>query len=899
MESLNILYSNINSYNNKKRLINHYIQNNDISCTLFVETKTKNDSTIGYQNWNVIHHPGNIVNTNLRGGSLIQLHPRFQLIKTNAPSINNPLNDCIHVAIPFKNDQLHLFLVYFHPNSLIEETVFTKANLYKYSIIIGDFNINNSRKKRQLTRFLTTSGFNKYETEPTFIMPNNEDTTPDLILYSANLKNNIKRAEVIADLGADHLGIQLFFDMEAALTTYSYNHVKYKFQKCDIDQVNAQIGNSINKNPTINKAYISEFNSRLSDIILENTPKTSGGFHKYELPPFIIKQIKFKRKMYREYRMNKNPAIKRYINNLSKSIHAMVQQYNNHKWVQACEEINDSKGKKFYEKINKITKYKQRSTSIGTLVEGNKQFSTDSEKAGMLANYFKKAFTPEVSLQSDAETENSVNKWYDEYFGRNQKTTNIQINEEEYFETLAKQKNSAPGHDRIPWTIFKNLNTRIHQHIIKIYNFCISNSHIPQTWKTGHVVVIHKPNTDSKKASSYRPITLLPVIGKLFEKLIRKLMLAACSAQIPKFQYGFREKHSTTHPLIILTSNIETTRLEHKHTAALFLDINKAFDSVWHRGLLFKLAQMKIPDYLIHITRSFLENRVLKIKVNNTFSNTFTPLQGVPQGSPLSPVLYNLFCYDIFHRVNPNSYILQYADDTALIANGNNVAKTIQNLQQLIGKTEEWFHRWKMKPNPNKSQFIIFYHTPKPSSPTVKLADIHIKPTSVIKYLGLQIDQKLNFKNHFTIIKKRTIARAKYFRNLTYKNSGINSETAGTIYKAICRPLLEYAHPVFINCKRNVQKIIQTAETTALRSISKIRHPQNPIHNPPNQYLYHRTKTKPILNRIEKLNQKFAKNQHNLDILNQMCNSRLTNTSRYKHPQKTLLQQIHKLNEEE
>lgn len=898
MENLNILYSNINSYNNKKRLINHYIQNNDVSCALFVETKTKNDSSVGYQNWNIIHHPGNIVNTNLRGGSLIQLNPRFKLIKTNAPAINNPLNDCLHIAVPFKNDQLHLFLVYFHPNSLIEETVFTKAALCKYSIIIGDFNVNNSRKRKQLTRFLNTSGFSKYETEPTFIMPNNNDTTPDLLLYSTNLENNIKKVKVIADLGADHLGIQLSFDMEAALTTYGNNLERYKFHKCDVEQVNAQMKNFINRNRTINEAYISEFNSKLSATIQENTPKSNCGFYKYELPPFIIKQIKLKRKLYREYRLNKNPAIKSYINDLSKGIHAMVRQFNNHKWVQVCEEINESKGKKFFEKINKLTKYNQKSASTGTLVEGNEQYNTDSEKAGILASYFKKAFTPEVNLQSDAENEASVNKWYEEYFARNQETTSIEIKEEEYFETLAKQKNSSPGHDHIPWTIYKKLDIRIHQHIIKIYNFCINNSHIPQTWKTGNIVVIHKPNTDPKKVSSYRPITLLPVIGKLFEKLIKNLMLAAVSAHIPKFQYGFREQHSTTHPLIVLTSNIETTRLDHKQTAALFLDINKAFDSVWHRGLLFKLAQMKMPDYLVHITRSFLENRILKIKVNNTFSNTFTPLQGVPQGSPLSPTLYNLFCYDIFQRVNHNSYVLQYADDTALIAHGNDVTKTIQSLQQLIFKIEEWFHRWKMKPNPNKSQFIIFYHTPKPSSPTVELANMHIKPTSIIQYLGLQIDHKLNFKNHFTIIKKRITTRAKYFKSLTYKNSGISSVTAGTIYKAICRPLLEYAHPVFINCKKNVQKIVQTAETTALRSISKIRHPQNPIHNPPNQYLYNRTKTKPILTRLKRLNQRFAQRQHNLDILNQMCTTRQTNTSRYKHPQKTLLQQIHRLNEE-
>lgn len=141
--------------------------------------------------------------------------------------------------------------------------------------------------------------------------------------------------------------------------------------------------------------------------------------------------------------------------------------------------------------------------------------------------------------------------------------------------------------------------------------------------------------------------------------------------------------------------------------------------------------------------------------------------------------------------------------------------------------------------------------------------------------------------------------RAKYFRSLTYKTFGINTETAGIIYKTICRPLLEYAHPLFMNCRKNTIKTIQTAETTALRCISKLRHPQNPMHNPPNNLLYEKTKTKPIQDRLEELNKKFAKRPHNIDILTQMCIRRTSDTSRYRNPQKTILQHIQESREHE
>lgn len=893
MQDLNILYSNINSFIKKKTVINHYIQTNDIHCALFVETKTRESSAINYQNWNIIHQPGNVVNTNLRGGSLIQLHPCFKLNKTNPPAINNALNSCLHITTPFLDDRLHIFLTYIHPMSLIEENIFIKAALCKYAIVIGDFNVCNNRKKKQLDKFIKTTNFEIYKTEPTFIMPNNEDSTPDLILYTNNLKNNFKKVTVIPDLGADHLGIQIQFDMQSPPTPCAQS-TKFKFHRCKVDRVNAEIVNYISSNREVNKDHINEFATKLAKSILANSPRSENKYYTYELPPFIIKQIKLKRKLYREYRLNKDPIIKRQLNELSKGIHIMVQQFNNSKWVQACKEINDSHGKKFYSKVNQLTRYRSKA-AISSIREDDKEFSTDEEKAHLFEKHYKKAFTPENSSQYNQNNKEAVDKWYTGFFNQIPSIPNIKTDENEYFEILSNQKDTSPGHDSMPWTVLKKLSYSIHEHIINIFNYCLNKCYFPGIWKTGDVIVIHKPNTDPKIASNYRPITLLPVLGKLFEKIIRKMLLESTSSYIPVFQYGFKAQNSTTHPLTILTSNVETARLNHQHTSALFLDINKAFDSVWHEGLLYKLAKMGTPDFLIHLTRQFLEGRFLKVRINNTYSDTFKPLQGVPQGSPLSPLLYNLYCYDIYQPRKPNRYILQYADDTALVAHGHNLDQTIGIMQDLVEEVQGWFQKWRLKPNPKKSQFMIFYHNHKPTSPTVNLINTVIKPSQTIKYLGVQIDNKINFKNHLSITKKKVITRAKYFRSLTYKNQGINIRTASKIYKSICRPLLEYAHPILINCNNIAKKIMQTAETSALRVITKMRHPSNPIHNPPNPLLYEKTGIVPINSRIAELNRRFAKRPQNLRILNEMSITRKENKSRFKRPQNTTIQILTKL----
>lgn len=863
---------------------------------MFVETKTKTESAVMYQNWNIIHKPGNIVNTNTRGGSLVQMHPKFQLIKANAPAINNPLNECLHFATPFLNERLHIFLIYNHPTSLIEESVFRKAALYKYCIIIGDFNINNKAGKNRLSQFLRKADFQIYQTEPTFIMPNNNDTTPDLIVHSRELKKHFEKVELIPDLGADHLAIEIEMNIITSPKQENTEEDKYRFQKCNTQLVNRIMGEYVGENMLIHEQHITEFNDKLSKTILDNTPKYKPQYYNYELPAYIIQMIKLKRRMYREYKTHKDPQTKKHINALGKNISLMIQQYNEHKWLQTCKEIDESQGKKFYDKLNKVTKYKCRSTTQ-TITEANKQYITDSEKTEVFADHFQEAFTPELNQNYEARSKNLVDKWYDGYFSKSIGAPDIEIEESDYFELLSRQKNTSAGHDNIPWLVFKKLDSEIHKHVLKIFNFCINNGFIPQTWKTGNITVIHKPNTDPKKTRNYRPITLLPVMGKLFEKIIRKLLTTAASKNIPNFQYGFKQKHSTTHPLTILASNIQTTRLNHQHTAALFLDINKAFDSVWHRGMLFKLAQMNVPRYLILLIKSFLEHRTLRIKINNTLSKPFIPLQGVPQGSPLSPLLYNLYCYDIFSQTDPNNYLLQYADDTALVTHAKSINIATEKLQSLITTIESWFNRWRLKPNPDKSQFIIFFHTPKSSSPTVRLANIAIKPVNSIKYLGVQIDHKLNFKQHSSITKKRAVTRARYFRSLTYKKHGIDLSTAGTIYKTICRPLLEYSHPIFINCGNSVKKTIQTTETMALRSITKLRHPDNPIHNPPNYLLYQTTKTVPILDRLGALFRKFARTDHNMDLLKQMCIGRTSQTTKYKNPEKTIFQHLQEISE--
>lgn len=154
----------------------------------------------------------------------------------------------------------------------------------------------------------------------------------------------------------------------------------------------------------------------------------------------------------------------------------------------------------------------------------------------------------------------------------------------------------------------------------------------------------------------------------------------------------------------------------------------------------------------------------------------------------------------------------------------------------------------------------------------------------------------MSLMSHTIHNKKKCINRSKHFRSLTYKNKGISTKTAAHIYETICRPLLEYCHPIYITSNKTVRKILSTAETTSLRGITKMRHPRNSLYNPPNSLLYQVTKIIPIEEQIKNLWKKFAVKQSNTDILKTYIIERDPNRRpNRKTPPNTIWEELQKL----
>jgi hypothetical protein len=221
---------------------------------------------------------------------------------------------------------------------------------------------------------------------------------------------------------------------------------------------------------------------------------------------------------------------------------------------------------------------------------------------------------------------------------------------------------------------------------------------LPGQWKVSQIVTILKPGKPAEDVKSYRPISLLPVLSKVFEKLFTTRIhpILQSTQLIPDHQFGFRHKHATIEQEHRVT-NIIHGALEHKqYCTAAFLDISQAFDKVWQEGLLFKL-KIYLPGNMYTILQSYLMNRHFRIKYRESYSSLRPVLAGVPQGSVLGPLFYLIYTANL--PTLADSTTATFADDTAILAVHENPTEAMHRLQRHLNKIQSWLYKWRMKAN--------------------------------------------------------------------------------------------------------------------------------------------------------------------------------------------------------
>ncbi|GFT39585.1 RNA-directed DNA polymerase from mobile element jockey [Trichonephila clavipes] len=197
---------------------------------------------------------------------------------------------------------------------------------------------------------------------------------------------------------------------------------------------------------------------------------------------------------------------------------------------------------------------------------------------------------------------------------------------------------------------------------------------------------------------------------------------------------------------------IKTGFKDKRSTGVIFLDIQKAFDRVWHVEMLYKLIRIKTSPHLTKIIRSYLSNRNFAVRVNNTYSNYKNVNSGVPQGSLLGPTLFNIFVNDIL-KSRPTTICL-YADDITIMSQHTELNVISHFLHRHLVELEGWFSRWKIALNSPKTEAVFFSHHRNKKLQVVHVNNNPIPWSQNMKYLGVILDKNFTFHQHITQIKK-------------------------------------------------------------------------------------------------------------------------------------------------
>ncbi|GBP10396.1 Probable RNA-directed DNA polymerase from transposon BS [Eumeta japonica] len=315
-------------------------------------------------------------------------------------------------------------------------------------------------------------------------------------------------------------------------------------------------------------------------------------------------------------------------------------------------------------------------------------------------------------------------------------------------QTLVKSLNTrkAPGLDGISNKAIKCFSIPLLSLLVAIFNACLKNCYFPPAWKEAEVIGIHKPGKPRDLPASYRPISLLSGLDKIFEKILKTRLSDHLLGKglIIDEQFGFCPAHSCPQQVLRLVEYVSEGFETERSTVAVFFDVAKAFDRVWHAGLIYKLYSLQVLDRLIITIQNYLANRHFTFRHERTHSTRRLIRAGVPQGSTLSPLLYSAYTNDIPRPSSSGVQLALFADDTALFYGSRNRSTrfTLLPLQRAIDELGQWFRKWRIEVNPDKSAAIQFKYGKIRSrlivdknTPNLKMLDANIPWQRNYKYL--------------------------------------------------------------------------------------------------------------------------------------------------------------------
>lgn len=769
-----------------------------------------------------------------RGGCAILVHQSVSYREIKLP---NDI-ECMAVEVFFAESSLSIVNVY-HPESTSNGSFFTDIldKLPSAAVLCGDFDSHNrlwgssktDAKGKILESFLDDSDMVLLNDGSGTRVCNNGTLSPlDLTIVDSRIAAKCSWSVFYdSTFGSDHYPVFLRFqDVPVLIETVS--PPRWKFDHVDWDLYSAFCTQTITGN--IVSSDINDYNENLVSVVIQSAeacvPVTKPSSSHRPGVPWWNKEcaiaVKARKRALNRAKHTSDPSDYLQYKSTRAKTKRIIKQTKREFWRSYCSKVNkDVNLSRIWRTVKNMSRI-DNSRTIPTIRNSENQILVDPF---LKAN----AFVEQVaSISNDSNYTEDFRNYKTEFEKVNYTILHhtedflSDLNEpftiHELTGALSKTKESSPGADRISYTLLKRLPTQCLLLVLQFFNSIWEQQILPTSWKHSVIIPILKPGKDPSLPASYRPIALTSCLCKLMEKMInfRLLWFLESNDLLTPVQSGFRRKRSTMDQIVRLENSIQRAFLNKEYVLSVHLDFEKAYDMLWTNGLLFKLHSLGVRGRMFGWIRSFLQDRTIQVRLHQTFSKTLSISKGTPQGSVLSPTLFNIMVNDL-HTSISKVCLGQFADDGSLWK-GNRCLKFLKSCMEYdLKSVSVWCSKWGFRLSTSKTVAIIFTRRRIPKDFKIFMNDVSIKILPSAKVLGCTFDRKLNWNEHVDILVLKCTKVINLLRCLTGTDWGAHTPQLLQIYKALIRSRLDYCCQVYESAFPSVKAKLDIVQSRALR----------------------------------------------------------------------------------
>jgi len=855
-----LLQLNINGIRSKNTILADYLQHWDIDLALICETKyspdSRSSSIPGYITA-ARHEPANG-----GGGTAVLVRRGLSITSIETSHLQN---DCaaVRVRLPGIGD-VAIVCIYVSPTSSIHSNTFSFfLDRFPKAIIMGDFNAfhlcisdltthSNSRGD-QLYQLITSFPLQiiNSNSAPTRIdVHHGTPSLLDLILMTDNISHYVSEHFVGEDVGSDHLPVHLLLQdttrppvevtLRRNLEKANWNRFK------DLTEQHFRDLRDIESHPPESLQEVDDICNSVSSAITQAldvvAPLKPVKHRTFTLSESTLELIREKRRARRQVQRQPNSEILRHhLNRLGRQVKSAVAAEKRQQWRDACSDLDYRDGSAFWKQFKRLTASGSRTQTNLRVNDPQGNLTADDEStAQVLADHLARCHTPNSGPHFNQEVFTEVTNLirddpllFTPQLQQRQEEGDdhdlmAPITSETVTGALQRTKNTSPGEDKVTYKIIKKCHPLVYRYLAKLYSLLRNIGYFPRAWKSAIGVMIPKPGKDCKIPGNNRPISLLYCVGKLFEKCISRPLIdhLVNSQLLNKWQRAYLPRKEANEHIFRFATHIRSSLDLGWSSAAILLDVEKAFDSVWQDGLRFKLSQSHLPRKITRLLSSFLEGRTIAVRVGNTVSRQVPLMAGTPQGSVLSPILFNIFVNDLPFPADNKVQISQFADDLAFWTSSRSRTRRgfhlIQkDLQDCMKKLEDWCSTWHIKMNPAKSQLLFFTNRMSWIPEAAKEVLLFGTPIPVVteaKLLGLTFTApRFKLLKHCKNLREKAESRIRLLRSIRGTQWGASVPTLLHLYKSFIRPVLETGYVATFHADKHALHHLVVAENKALR----------------------------------------------------------------------------------